>query len=66
MQKLSNKISILKKCIGKKYMVINIKDHAFLCEAFKVIDENNLAMKDMYGQTFDVSIFDIRNPNQEF
>lgn len=65
MNKDTVKTNILKRCIGKRYMVLSDAGY-FLAEAIKVIDDSNLLLKNREGALVQASIFDIRNPNQEF
>ena len=66
-QKNMQKLNILKRMIGKRVAVIvnyNTLDY-FYGEVTSVIDESNVAVKNDRNEDSKVSIFDIRNPNQE-
>lgn len=66
-QKNTQKLNILKRMLGKRVAVItnyNTLDH-FYGEVAEVIDESNLIIKSDKNEDIKVSIFDVRNPNQE-
>lgn len=65
MDKSLQKINVLKRCLGRKYVILNQKENPFLAEIIKIVDGENVIVKDNNGETFESSIFDIRNPNQE-
>ena len=61
------KANILKKITGKRFAVITNHlnlDH-FFGEVSSIIDEENVIVKTDKGEEFNISIFDLRNPNQE-
>jgi small nuclear ribonucleoprotein (snRNP)-like protein len=66
-QKNTQKLNILKRMVGKRVAVIvnyNTLDY-FYGEVSSVIDECNVVVKNDRNEDSKVSIFDIRNPNQE-
>jgi ferredoxin-fold anticodon binding domain-containing protein len=64
---MSNKLFILKKMIGKKIVVI--EDLAKFITWFGIVesvkDEETLVVKNENEESFNVSIFNIRNPYQD-
>jgi len=64
----SVKLNILKRIIGKKMVVITdyIKNEYYYGLVESVIDDNNVKIKSISGETKDVSIFDLRSPSVEY
>jgi small nuclear ribonucleoprotein (snRNP)-like protein len=66
-QKSKLRMTVLKRMIGKRVAVIvnhNTSEH-YYGEVTQSVDENALLVKNDQGEEKRVSIFDIRNPNQE-
>lgn len=66
-QKSKLKMTVLKRMIGKRVAVIvnhNTSEH-YYGEVIQAADENTLLVKNDQGEEKQVSIFDVRNPNQE-
>lgn len=60
-----DKINVLRKCIGKKYLVIENDSPNWIGEVTKVINHENLLLRSKDGEIFEASIFDLRNPYHE-
>jgi small nuclear ribonucleoprotein (snRNP)-like protein len=66
-QKNIQKLNVLKRIVGKRVAVI-LNHNTFDCfygEVSSVVDEYNVVVKNDRNEDSKVSIFDIRNPNQE-
>lgn len=59
-----NKLNVLKKCLNKRYIVINNQDLSTLSEgeAVDIINDTTLKLKFQDNKYKEVSIFDLRNP----
>lgn len=64
MDKSNIKLNILKRCIGKKYLVKKERETPWFGEAVAVVDDSTLKIKSKDFEAA-ISIFDIRNPYQE-
>lgn len=62
------KINILKKCIGKRYVIItdHKKNNYYFGEVRSVVDENNVIVQKNESHSEQVNIFDIRSPTKEY
>jgi hypothetical protein len=62
------KLNILKRIIGRKMVVITdyIKNEYYYGLVESVIDDSNVKIKSVNGETKDVSIFDLRSPSIEY
>ena len=62
------KLNILKRIIGRKMVVITnyIKNEYYYGLVESVIDDSNVKIKSVNGETKDVSIFDLRSPSAEY
>ena len=63
-----NKLNVLKRMFGRKVVVIenDIKMIYWFGIVSDIVNESTLKVKNQDGDSFDVSIFDIRNPTKEF
>jgi len=62
------KLNILKKIIGRKMVIIKdyVKNDYYYGQVDSVIDEANVIVKRLSGETEKVSIFDLRSPSVEY
>jgi hypothetical protein len=62
------KMNILKRIIGRKMVVI--KDYAkhdyYYGQVESVLDDSNVIVKRLSGESEEVSIFDLRSPSAEY
>jgi hypothetical protein len=62
------KLNILKRIIGRKMVVIKdyCKNEYYYGQVESVIDESNVLVKRLSGESEKISIFDLRSPSIEY
>jgi hypothetical protein len=62
------KLNILKRIIGRKMVVIKDynKNEYYYGQVESVVDESNVLVKRLSGESEKISIFDLRSPSVEY
>jgi hypothetical protein len=62
------KLNVLKRIIGRKMVVIKnyIKNEYYYGQVESIVNDSNVIVKRLSGESEEVSIFDLRSPSPEY